>query len=126
MSELNVLLTGVSLLESTKPDKQLKSLYSRKDKDEAEAIRARALQDASKIEDPFLRSEAIEEIEEELGDAESRKRRAEKSKEKDDVSDKDFEFGPNPKAGKFEGPSNPKKDLVKYLEKKNEVIAVNI
>lgn len=43
MTELQELLTSVAQLEEVKPDKEVKALYSRKDRSEAEAIRSEAL-----------------------------------------------------------------------------------
>lgn len=123
MSELKELLTSVSKLEQTKKNKQLKSLYSRKDKEEAEAIRSQAMQDAFCIENPIRREQVLEELEiEEVDnsipfDGEKIKLEA----FKDDEIDPDFEFGPN-KLGRFERPSTSKNQLVKYLESKNKVI----
>jgi len=124
MSELNVWLTNVSKLEETKPNKQLKSLYSRKDRSEADAIRAEALEG---VDNPLRREKILEELEfaalEKAEFEESRKRKLEESKDGDDVDDmKDFEFGP--KHGRFDQPTNSKKDLVTYLEAKSKVISL--
>lgn len=51
MSDLEKLLTSVSELEEKKPEIQLNELYSKKDKAEAEAIRASALVEVSSSSD---------------------------------------------------------------------------
>lgn len=100
MTKLQTLLTSVSNLEAVKPNKQLKSLYSKKDRDQAEAERSKALEQVDSDSSDDYRGE---------------KKHTETNNE-----DEDFEFGP--KKGRGPGPSNPKQALVKYLEKKNEVI----
>lgn len=82
-------------LEEAKPNKQLKSLYSTKDKKDAEAERSKALEvmDDSSSDD-------------------------ERSKNESDDEKDDFQFDSKP--SRFQT-SNPKNKLVQYLEKKNEV-----
>lgn len=91
VSALQELLTSVFKLEEAKPSKSLKSLYSTKDREEAESIR----------------NNALDEIE------------SEGEKENSDASTDDFDFGPTKR---HKGNSNPKKDLVNFLEKKASVI----
>ncbi|KAJ6639281.1 hypothetical protein Bhyg_12024 [Pseudolycoriella hygida] len=85
------LLEKVVKLEEATPNKQLKS-RTKNDREEAEIERSNALSaiDGSSSDES-------------------------KSSINDDLKD-DFEFGPK----KARKPSNPKKDLIKYLEKKSK------
>lgn len=93
MSELNNLLTSIAKLEETKPDKQLKTLYSKKDKDKAEAERSKALQVVDDSSDDSIEAEG---------------------------ETSDFDFEGDWKKGRFSN-ANPKHRLVNFLEKKSEV-----
>lgn len=99
LTKLQLLLTNVAKLEEAKPNKQLKSLYARKDKDEAEAERSRALVavEDSSDDEPLNQEEA-----------------------KKDGTD-DFDFESESHKGRFQN-SNPKQQLVKYLESKSDVL----
>lgn len=123
MSDLKNLLTSVSKLEEAKPELKLKlnELYSKKDKDEAQAIRASALVQISSDSDSEL---------DEL-------HRNKPSKPKKAKLDLDFGRGrsmspdPKPSTSSNPGPqlpddrrTNPKKDLVKYLENKAKVMGI--
>lgn len=99
LTKLEVLLFIVEKLEEAKPDKQLKSLYSKKDKSDAEAERSKALEEIS-----------------DSSDEDESETRPGHSKDKN-VKD-DFEF--DTKESRFQD-SNPKNKLVQYLENKNAV-----
>lgn len=101
MTALQTLLTSVSKLEEAKPDKMLKALYSTKDREKAVSVRDKVLED----------------IVTDSSDSENGKNRSDTST--DEKSNDDFEFGPT--KGKTVRNSNPKKDLVNYLEAKNKV-----
>lgn len=105
MTKLQELLTNVSKMEATKPDKQLKSLYSKKDREEGEAERSKAL-DAVEVDSSDTENGENDSV----GAAEADEKQ----------SDKNFEFGPTT----GQRPSNPKRELVKYLEKKSEVSSI--
>lgn len=119
---MKVWLTGVAKLEEAKPTKQLKSLYSRNDRNDGEAIRKRALEG---VENPFQREQILEELEMRevdksvIADSENATEKSQKRKfdEQDDLDD--FDFGPT--HGK---PTNSKKEMIRYLEKKSEVIII--
>lgn len=99
MTELKNLLTSVANLEDAKPDKQVKAFFSKKDRAEAEAIRANALR--------------------EVDDSDS------SCDEEDNIWFKNLDYkkpsSSHEKSSSDYRRSNPKKDLVTYLEKKNEV-----
>lgn len=117
---MNVWLTNVAKLEETKPNKQLKTLYSRKNRNEGEAIQKRALEG---VGNPLHRAQISEESEireydesvksDSASASESTPKR--KLDEQDDLDD--FEFGPS-----HTKPTNSKKDMIRYLENKSEVI----
>lgn len=96
-------------------------MYSRKGRTEAEAIRAKVLED---VENPQMRENLLEESEifdDRIPFDGYRKRNLEESKEGDKADElDDFEFGP--KHGRVEQPSNSKKDMLSYLQNKSEVI----
>lgn len=102
MTALQTLLTSVSKLEESKPDKMLKTLYSTKDRENAVSVRDKVL----------------EKVVTDSSDSENGKNSSDAST--DEKSNDDFEFGPT-KKGKTVRNSNPKKDLFNYLEAKNKV-----
>lgn len=90
------LLISVAKLEEKKPTKQLKALFSRKDRAEGEAMRRSAFEEAEIggwDDDNWVPNDNETE------------------------SDEEFQFGPN-KVGR----PNPKNQLVNYLKDKNDVI----
>lgn len=109
MSELIVLLTSVSTLEETKSDKKLAALYSKKDRAEANAIRSSALADVGDS-DSSDDSEAVNQ------EAKKSRKSQRYSDDEDEDDDDDLDLGSKRRR------SNPKKDLVVYLERKSEVI----
>lgn len=84
-------------MEEAKPSKELRSLYSKKDKEDAEGERSRALEAVSDSSD----SEDEEETGDEFDYEVDKKKREKKQR-----------------FGKYD----PKKQLVKHLETKSEVI----
>lgn len=93
MSTLKNLLTSVAKLEETKPNNQLKSLYSSKGRNEAEAERSEVLDQID------LPSSDDEQFDDEV------------EKDQDDFTSK---------KGSSSQASNPKKSLISFLEKKNQ------
>lgn len=108
MTALQALLTSVGKLEEAKPNKQLKSLFSTKDRDKAENVR----------------NKALVEVDTDTSDFENGKESLDTST--DEKSCDDFEFGPSKgKSGKSEKNSHPKTQLIKYLEVKNSVTHIS-
>ncbi|KAJ6642646.1 hypothetical protein Bhyg_07599 [Pseudolycoriella hygida] len=111
LSELKVLLTNVAKLEEAKPTKQLKTLYSTKDRNEAEAIRKSVLEGVEGLEtrdlvDPVSEEQESEEESDWHTDV-NRKRKC------DDLDDFDFSY-------KTSKPTSSKSSLLMYLQNKSE------
>lgn len=90
-------------MEEAKPSKTLKALYSTNDRNKAESVR----------------NEALEVMDNDTSDSDNGRMSSDTST--DEKGNDDFEFGPG-KGGQVHN-SNPKRELVKFLEKKNEVIS---
>lgn len=79
----------------------------------------------------MIRERILEELEIEEFDESVRfdgmgKRNMEESKEGDKADEMiDFEFGPSAKHGRFEQPTNSKKEMLAYLENKSQVISLH-
>ncbi len=119
MSQLKTLLTKVSELEEQKPDLQLSKLYSKKDKAEADAIRGSPLIDVSDSDSSDSDNDDVKR---------PREPAAKKSKfvRERSVSTDYEKLESTSKAGCQKSHdsriTNPRKDLVNYLERKSNVI----
>lgn len=113
------MLFDVGALEEAKPSKQLKSLYARKDRNDGEAIRKKALEG---VENPILRERILEELDirefDESVNSASTSEKTEKRKRSEDDDLDDFDFGPSQ-----DQPSSSKQgNMIRYLENKSQVI----
>ncbi|XP_037051792.1 uncharacterized protein LOC119085481 [Bradysia coprophila] len=105
MTEIKNLLTSVSELEEKKPDLPTNKLYSLIDKSKAEAVRDGALLE-------------ISDSDSDNDDIKTSKIKPLSKKQKTDKSPEDEKSNSSKSDGRI---TNPKKDLVFYLEKKSKV-----
>ncbi|KAJ6642644.1 hypothetical protein Bhyg_07597 [Pseudolycoriella hygida] len=119
LSELKVLLTNVAKLEEAKPTKQLKTLYSTKDRNEAEAIRKSVLEGVEGLEtrdlvDPVSEEQESEEESDWHTDV-NRKRKC------DDLDDFDFSYKTSkPTSSKSKAETKAKEVEIKREAKQKE------